>query len=88
MLIRLLILVVELFVVLLIVRALLSWFPVRPGTTLARFVGLLARVTDPVLAPLRRVIPPVRAGGMAIDLTLFIVVLAAEMIVLPLLHRL
>lgn len=39
---------------LILVRALLSWFPVSPYN---RFYYLLIKATEPVLAPLRRVIP-------------------------------
>jgi len=37
----------------------LSWFPVRPGTPIASAYVVLRDLTEPVLAPLRRVIPPV-----------------------------
>jgi YggT family protein len=40
-------------------RVLLSWFPIRPGTPFASVYVLLRDLTEPVLAPLRRVIPPV-----------------------------
>jgi YggT family protein len=43
-------------------RALISWFPVDPANPLVR---VLTEITEPVLAPLRRVIP--RFG--MIDLT-------------------
>ena len=43
-------------------RALLSWFPVDPRSPL---VSILNEVTEPVLAPLRRVVPRI---GM-IDIT-------------------
>lgn len=43
-------------------RALISWFPVSPSNPLVR---VLTEITEPVLAPLRRVIP--RFG--MIDLT-------------------
>jgi YggT family protein len=39
-------------------RVLLSWFPIRPGTPFASVYVLLRDLTEPVLAPLRRVIPP------------------------------
>jgi YggT family protein len=82
---RILAYVVEAFVVVLIVRALLSWFPVRPGSALIPVNRALASVTEPVLRPIRRLLPPVRAGGMAIDLSILIVILVAEIIVIPLL---
>ena len=77
---------VEAFVVVLIVRALLSWFPVRPGSPLVPVQRALAVVTEPVLRPIRRILPPVRAGGMAIDLSILLVILVAEIIVIPLLR--
>jgi YggT family protein len=39
-------------------RAIMSWFPIRPGTPVSVVYGLLHDVTEPVLAPMRRVIPP------------------------------
>ena len=32
-------------------------------------VGVLYAITDPILVPLRRMLPPVRLGGMGLDLT-------------------
>ncbi len=46
------------YLVVLFARAILSWFPVRPGTPWASIYGVLLDLTEPVLAPLRRVIPP------------------------------
>ena len=40
-------------------RVLLSWFPIRPGTPSPPSYVVLRDLTEPVLAPLRRVIPPV-----------------------------
>jgi YggT family protein len=39
-------------------RAIMSWFPIRPGTPGASIYGILHDLTEPVLAPMRRVIPP------------------------------
>ncbi len=39
-----------------VARALLSWFNVNPYHPLVAF---LDRVTEPILAPLRRIIPPI-----------------------------
>lgn len=46
-----------------IARALISWVPVDPYNPAVRF---LDQITEPIMAPLRRVIPPI--GG-AIDIT-------------------
>ncbi len=42
-------------------RALLSWFPISPGSPIVR---LLDDITEPILSPLRRVVP--RLGMMDI----------------------
>ena len=42
-------------IILIVVRSLLSWFPISPRN---QYVQLVYRVTEPLLAPFRRVIPP------------------------------
>ncbi|MGH9087652.1 MAG: YggT family protein [Acidimicrobiales bacterium] len=78
--------IVEAYVFVLIGRALLSWVPARPGSLAFRLMRLLDVVTEPVLRPIRRVLPPIRAGGMGIDLSIIIVVIVAQVIVVPLLR--
>lgn len=56
------------------IRALLSWFPVGRDNPLVVF---LDRVTEPILAPLRRVIPPI--GG-AIDITPIVAILLLQVL--------
>jgi YggT family protein len=77
---------IEVYIVVLIARALLSWFPARPGTAFASLVRTLDAVTEPVLRPIRRILPPVGVGGMAIDLSILVVVIVAQVIVVPLLR--
>jgi YggT family protein len=50
---------VTVFIVVLFARAVLSWFPVRPGTFAAQLSGVLVDLTEWALRPLRQVIPPV-----------------------------
>ena len=45
------------YMVILAARAVLSWFPMSPGSALAPIARILVDVTEPVLAPLRRLIP-------------------------------
>jgi YggT family protein len=52
-------------------RALLSWFPIRPGTPVASVYVVLRDLTEPLLAPLRRVIPPI---GM-LDMSAFVLII-------------
>ena len=55
-------------------RAVLSWFPIRPGTPLASIYGVLHDLTEPVLAPMRRIIPP--AGMFDLSFLVLFVVLS------------
>jgi YggT family protein len=68
-------------------RALLSWFPVSPGSPLATVNHVLYRLTEPVLAPVRRLLPPVRFGTMGIDLSFIIVFLGIQIIIIPVLYN-
>ena len=54
-------------------RILFSYVRSTPGTALASVKNVLLTLTEPVLGPLRRVIPPVRMGAGAIDLSPIIV---------------
>ena len=71
---------IELYVIILIARALLSWFPMHAGSPLLPVVRVLDRLTEPVLAPIRRILPPLRAGGMAIDLSIIIAILVIQVV--------
>ena len=63
--------------------ALLSWFRIQPGTTLARVQIFLYRATEPMLRPVRRIIRPM--GGL--DISFLVVILVAQFIVVPILER-
>jgi YggT family protein len=64
-------------------RALLSWFPAPPGSMLASVNSVLYRLSEPVLGPVRRLLPPVRAGGFGIDLSFIIVFFGIQFVVIP-----
>jgi YggT family protein len=68
------------YVIVLVARALLSWFPMHSGSPILPLVRVLDRLTEPVLYPIRRMLPPLRAGGMAIDLSIIVAILAIEII--------
>ena len=59
----------NLYVLAILARVLLSWFPLHPDGPMATVAGFLCAVTDPLMLRLRRVIPPVRLGGVALDLS-------------------
>ena len=66
----------QLYVFVLLVRIVLSWFPLEPGGAMATVNGYLRSVTDPVLDPVRRLLP--RTG--MIDLSPLIVLIAIQVI--------
>ena len=61
-------------------RILLSWFPLDPNGAMATVAGFLYTITDPVLGPLRRAVPPVRLGAAALDLSPIIVIIGIQVI--------
>ena len=66
----------QLYVFVLIGRAILSWFPLSPGSALVPVVRFLYNVTEPVLAPLRRIIPAM--GGL--DLSFIVLIIAIQVV--------
>lgn len=69
--------VITVYTIILLVRVILSWalmFGFRPPISgpFRWIVDLLDDVTEPVLQPLRALIPPVRAGGMGLDLSVIV----------------
>ena len=64
------------YLIIMFARIILSWFPINPGSGLASVYGFLYALTEPVLGPIRRIIPPLGAGGMGIDLSPIVVFFA------------
>jgi YggT family protein len=62
----------------------LSWIPVSPGGPFEAVARFLHAVTDPVLLPLRRALPPVRLGGMGLDLSPMVLLFVIEFLLTPL----
>ncbi|HJW74627.1 MAG TPA: YggT family protein [Thermoleophilia bacterium] len=62
-------LAINIYIFLIIGRALLSWFPLRSGTAAYTVYGWLYDVTEPYLGIFRRILPPVRMGNAALDLS-------------------
>lgn len=73
-------LVAEIWFFCAIARAILSWFPISYDSPAHRANSVLVRITEPVIAPVRRLIPPVRAGGIGLDLSFLVVIIAVQLI--------
>ena len=64
-------------------RILLSWLPIDRNS---RFVAILYELTEPILAPLRRIIPPL--GGLDLSsMAGLILIGVAERVLLTILSR-
>jgi YggT family protein len=66
----------QIYYYVLLARVLLSWFPAAPGGFLAQLNSVLYALTEPLLGPLRRAIPPLRMGNVGIDLSAIILFIA------------
>ena len=67
-------LVLNLFWLVILARMIMSWVRISPGTPVASIYSVVFNITEPVLGPLRRMIPPVRMGVAAIDVSPIIVI--------------
>ena len=60
-------------------RALLSWFPISPSNPIVVFLNY---VTEPILAPLRRVIPRIGMADITPLVAIILLVVIAQVILL------
>ena len=51
-----------LYLIVVLVRVFSTWFPAPYSGPLRRILDVCAALTDPILNPLRRAVPPVRRG--------------------------
>jgi YggT family protein len=76
--------IIELYLLVMVVYAILSWFPIDPGSPMARFRYGLGRLVEPVVAPVRRLMPQT---SLPIDLAFIVVFLGLQLIVVPIVER-
>ncbi len=72
--------VLRLYVFVIIARVIFSWIRVTPGTPVASIYSVIFNLTEPVLGPLRRAIPPMRMGAAAIDLSPLIIIIGVQLV--------
>jgi YggT family protein len=72
--------ILNLYLILIFVRIISSWFPISPGSAMASAFSFLYAVTEPVLGPIRRVMPGIGAGGMQLDLSPIVVIIVIRVI--------
>ncbi len=72
---------IELYVYILIITAVMSWVPVRDHNgSLAQIKRVLASLTEPVLRPIRSILPRPSAGGVSIDFSVWIAIILFQVI--------
>jgi YggT family protein len=72
---------IYIYIYVLVISALLSWFPTTSSQGgLATTKRVLARLTEPVLRPLRQIIPRPNVGGVGIDLSVIVAVILLAVI--------
>ena len=79
--VRLIMFVLDIYTWVIIAAAVISWVPPTPYNPA---VGLLRRLTEPVLAPIRQLLPPWKTFGL--DFSPLIVILVIQWVV-PVLLR-
>jgi len=72
--------VAQIFMLCLLGRIVLSWFPPSGPGALESIRGVLFAVTEPVLGPVRRLLPMVRIGGMGLDLSPLVVFIGIQIL--------
>lgn len=73
-------LVLQIYSLVIFARIILEWVPVGYEHPVARVRAVLRAVTEPVLGPVRRMMPPLRTGSIALDLSPIAVILGIMVI--------
>ncbi len=50
---------ISVYYIVLLARVFLSWFPLQPGTAMASIASIVYQLTEPVMGPVRRLIPSI-----------------------------
>ena len=73
-----------LYLLVLLAYSIMSWFTysgrVSYDSPVVKIHGFLGRLCEPVLRPVRKIMPPVRVGGVGLDLSVLVVFLVIEVL--------
>jgi len=72
-------LLLQIYMIILLAHVIFSWVP-RPPEPIVPLVLGVRRLVEPVAAPIRRVVPPLRLGGVALDLSIIILFIAVRIL--------
>ena len=74
-----------LYLLVLLAYSILSWLTYSGrldyDSPVIKVQKILAAVCEPVLRPVRKIIPPVRVGGVGLDLSILVVFLVIEVLI-------
>ena len=70
----------QVFTLVVFARIILEWIPVSFDHPVAKIRAQFRLVTEPVLRPLRAIIPPVRIGAVGLDLSPLILLLGLSIL--------
>jgi YggT family protein len=70
----------NLYLIVILVRIVFSWIPISEGSAFEGVANVFYLLTEPVLGPLRRILPPVRLGAMALDLSPLVVFIGIQVL--------
>ena len=76
---QLILMILQVYLLCVFGRIILSWFPVNPGSPVATVSSFLYSITEPILGPIRNLLPSI---GM-FDLSPMVVILAVRMVLIP-----
>ncbi len=83
--VRIIVDLLQLFIFILIAYSILSWYlayaRVSYDSPAFKVNRVLSAICDPVLRPIRRLVPAVRIGGVALDLSVLIAFILVEVII-------
>ena len=71
----------QLYLLVLLVRIVMSWIPMSPGSIWESIYGFFFSVTEPVLRPFRNLLPPVQLGSAALDLSPLLVFVGLQVLI-------
>ncbi|WP_419931945.1 YggT family protein [Candidatus Poriferisodalis sp.] len=67
-----------LYIVAIFARVIFSWIPLSPESPVTVVRTWLVRITEPVMGPLRRALPAIRLGSMALDLSPIVLLIGLQ----------
>ena len=67
-----------LYIIAIFARVIFSWVPLSPDSPVTVVRTWLVRITEPVMGPLRRALPAIRLGSMALDLSPIVLLIGLQ----------